>query len=49
MVEEHNQETVANDVKAYMGGFVNHTTIRDNIRDYWNVDDLKLFHNIKTK
>ena len=45
MVEEHNQETVANDVKAYICGFVNHNNIRDNIRNYWNVDDLKLFYN----
>jgi hypothetical protein len=51
MVEEHNKETVENAVKSYICGFVNHTTdvsgnnIRDNIRNYWNVDDLKLFHN----
>lgn len=55
MVEEHNQETVDNAIKSYICGFVNHTAvvrvsgvdynIRDNIRNYWNIDDLKLFHN----
>lgn len=49
MVEEHNQETVDNAIKSYICGFVNHTrsdgNIRDNIRNYWNIDDLKLFHN----